>query len=419
VFWDRAEIFGFSLLSLGILWSLCAVNLFRPASRPPGLAVLSWMAGFAVGELAPWWIALQGALTLGLAVGGALETAPGRVGLLLSIASASAIWIHHRGASSAAPRSLAGLDAAGLPGTAGPAQVPRAPLRPWPSAPKSVERLRGIPFARYGENALLLDVYRRRGAGPSPVLFQIHGGAWIVGSRTNQALPLMHHMAERGWACVSVDYRLSPRATFPEHLIDVKRALRWVRELGPWYGCDPELVVVTGGSAGGHLAALTALTANDPEYQPGFEQVDTRVAGCVAFYGVYDFTDPDHRSLRDLLERRVMKVPLRTDPAAYRRASPIARVHREAPPFLVIQGDSDSLVPAIGARRFVDALRRGSAAPVAYVEVEGAQHAFDLLRSARALGAVEGVERFLSWVRDEHRTGRAPPRGSVELADLR
>src|SRR5262249_54129606 len=137
-----------------------------------------------------------------------------------------------------------------------------------------------------------LDVYRHRdGRTRCPVLMQIHGGAWIVGSKNEQGLPLMLQLASRGWVCVSVDYRLSPRATFPDPLLDLKQALRWIREHIAEYGGDPEFVVVTGGSAGGHLCSLVALTANEPEYQPGFEQVDTSVKACVAFYGVYDFTD--------------------------------------------------------------------------------------------------------------------------------
>jgi len=89
----------------------------------------------------------------------------------------------------------------------------------------------------------------------------------------------------------------------------------WIREHGAEHGADPDFLVVTGGSAGGHLAALVALSANDPEYQPGFEGVDTSVRGCVSFYGVYDFTDRyqlhRHDGLAKLLERRVMKAALR------------------------------------------------------------------------------------------------------------
>src|SRR5437667_270151 len=122
-----------------------------------------------------------------------------------------------------------------------------------------------------------------------PTLLQIHGGAWILGSKNEQGIPLMRHLASRGWVCVSANYRLSPRATFPDHLIDCKRAVGWIRQHGADYGANTDFLVVTGGSAGGHLAALVALTANEPEYQPGFESADTSVSGCVAFHGVERF----------------------------------------------------------------------------------------------------------------------------------
>ena len=92
---------------------------------------------------------------------------------------------------------------------------------------------------------------------------------------------------------MTANYALSPKATFPDHLIDVKRALAWVKEHIAEYGGDPGYVVISGGSAGGHLSSLAALTPNRPEYQPGFEAVDTTVQACVPFYGVYDFTNRD------------------------------------------------------------------------------------------------------------------------------
>src|SRR6185503_18791704 len=144
-------------------------------------------------------------------------------------------------------------------------------------------------------------------------------------------------LAAHGWVVVSVNYRLSPRFTFPDHIIDVKAAIRWIREHGPEYGADPAFIAVTGGSAGGHLAALAALTPDDPEYQPGFEGVDTSVQACVPFYGVYDFTDRKgiwKRSLLlPMLERHIMKKRLKDAPEAFDRASPMSRARADAPPF--------------------------------------------------------------------------------------
>ena len=77
--------------------------------------------------------------------------------------------------------------------------------------------------------------------------------------------------------CVSINYRLSPRSTWPDHIVDVKHAIAWVQANIAEYARDPDFIAITGGSAGGHLSSLAALTANDPTFQPGFEDVDTRV----------------------------------------------------------------------------------------------------------------------------------------------
>jgi acetyl esterase/lipase len=228
----------------------------------------------------------------------------------------------------------------------------------------------------------------------------VHGGGWSVGDKEHQGIPLMLHMAARGWVCVAVNYRLSPRDAFPAHLVDVKRAIAWVREHGPSYGADPSFLAVTGGSAGGHLAALVALTPGDTEYQPGFEHADTSVQAAVPHYGVYDFAGAigtrRSRQLRDLfLGPRVLFEDPRTHLAEFEKASPLARVRADAPPFFVIHGSSDSLVEVAQARAFVDALRAVSHEPVAYAELPGTQHAFDVFPSIRSAHVVRGVDRFL------------------------
>ena len=165
-----------------------------------------------------------------------------------------------------------------------------------------------ISYGEYGR-ANHLDIWRRPDldpAGRAPVLFQVHGGAWTTGNKRGQAHPLMSHLAELGWICVSINYRHSPRNTWPDHVVDVKRALAWVKTHIAEYGGDPEFIAITGGSAGGHLSALAALTPNDPQFQPGFEDVDTRVQAAVPFYGIYDFghgEDAMHPMLLPLMEQ--------------------------------------------------------------------------------------------------------------------
>ena len=117
----------------------------------------------------------------------------------------------------------------------------------------------------------------------------------MYGDKAGQAVPLMQHMARLGWICCSVAYRLSPKATYPDHIFDCKAALSWIKANIGDYGGNADFVAVTGGSAGGHLSALLALTPNDPAFQPGFETNDTKVQAAVPFYGVFDWSNQDQR----------------------------------------------------------------------------------------------------------------------------
>lgn len=283
---------------------------------------------------------------------------------------------------------------------------------PLPVYDARVERVRDVVYATHGGRELRLDIYRRRARGaehkaPAPTLLWVHGGAWVIGKKDEQGLPLLVRLAAHGWVCASIEYRLSPRATFPDHIIDVKAAIRFMREHGAQFGADPGFIAISGGSAGGHLAALAALTPGDPEYQPGFEAADTHVDACVPFYGVYDFTARnkhwERSRLTELLERYVMKRSRAEDFEAYDRASPMSRVNAEAPPFFVIQGTHDTLVPVEEARAFVELLRAASRAEVAYAEIHRAQHAFEVFPSIRSVRTLRGVERFLTWVYARHR----------------
>jgi acetyl esterase/lipase len=214
----------------------------------------------------------------------------------------------------------------------------------------------------------------------------------------------MQRMAERGWVCVAVNYRLAPRDPFPAQIVDVKRAIAWVKEHIEEYGGDPSYVVITGGSAGGHLTALAALTPNDPAYQPGFEGADTRVQAAVPFYGVYDFAGATGLKnavlMRDhYLAPKIVQRSWEADPEVFEHASPILRITEDAPDFFVLHGARDSLVAVEQARLFVAALRTTSKNSVAYAEFPGTQHAFDVFPSIRSEHVVRAVERYLEWHR--------------------
>jgi acetyl esterase/lipase len=225
-----------------------------------------------------------------------------------------------------------------------------------------------------------------------------HGGAWVMGDKREQGIPMLEHLAERGYVCVSANYALSPKARWPRHVLDCKLALAWVKQHIADYGGDPGLVFLSGGSAGGHLAALLALTANDPVWQPGFEHEDTTVAACIPMYGVYDFVDPDrigNANLTSILERRVFE---QAAAEAFVAASPISRVGESAPPFFVVHGRNDVLVPVESARAFVRALRARGTGPVAYAELPLTQHAFDNFWSPRTVHFVHALEHFTARI---------------------
>jgi acetyl esterase/lipase len=405
---------------VSLSWLFLAASVFGSAFtlsalfRGRRLNVLSvpyFFAAWLTSELALHHVVWQAAATIAFVAAGALTAWPGWLGLAITGASwIGLVLLHGRAGASAdvftralreglahdpdAPKHAVNL----------PTQVPWQRIaNPFRMRRMGVERIRDIAYGPAGHRHHL-DVYRPRGwSAPCPTLLQIHGGGWTIGQKDQQGLPLMHHLAADGWVCVAANYRLSPKATFPDHLIDVKRALAWIRTEGARYGADPGFVVVTGGSAGGHLASLVALTANDPAFQPGFEEVDTSVAACVPFYGVYDFLDRHgargSASMLPFLERVVMKCSPAEHRERWDHASPIANVHAGAPPFFVIHGTHDALAYVEEARHFVAALRAASRNPVVYAELPGAQHAFDTFHSRRSAHAVDAVTCFLEYVR--------------------
>jgi acetyl esterase/lipase len=432
---------GWAFLAVSLVGVWFTVNAYRP-SRRWQLLTLSFFAGWFTSELAVFHIAWQVAATVVFVWLGALESWPGIVGLVITVTS----WAGLLGLQRVSGRSARVMEDALRDGLSPDYRDDIAPglaerlarrasrrhlLLPFYLRDRRVERTKNIRYAQGGGRRHLLDVWRpRAGAERAPVLFQIHGGAWMVGDKAQQALPLMLHVAAQGWVCVAANYRLSPRVAFPDHLLDCKLALRWIREHVAEYGGDPDFIVVTGGSAGGHLAALLALTPNDPDFQPGFENVDTSVTACVPFYGVYDLVeefDPQGRAgprgerVGQWFARRIAGVTIEEDRDRFVQSSPISHVGPHAPPFFVIHGTGDNLVPVQQARRFVAALREVSHKPVLYAEIPGASHAFEVFHSLRTENVVNGVERFLAWLHSAHRARRpdvpADPVDTVDSVD--
>ncbi|OBI47722.1 alpha/beta hydrolase [Mycobacterium sp. E787] len=257
----------------------------------------------------------------------------------------------------------------------------------------------------YGNSpAQVLDVWRRKDlpAQPAPVLIFVPGGAWVHGRCMGQGSALMSRLAEQGWVCLAIDYRVAPHHRWPRHITDVKTAIAWARANVDKFGGDRDFVAVAGCSAGGHLSALAGLAPDDPAHRAELpEGADSSVDAVVGIYGRYDWEDrstPERARFVDFLERVVVRKSIARHPEVFRDASPIARVHRNAPPFLVIHGSRDSIIPVEQARSFVERLRAVSHSMVGYLELPGAGHGYDLIDGERAGAAAHAASLFLNHV---------------------
>ncbi|OIN80046.1 alpha/beta hydrolase [Mycobacterium malmoense] len=283
----------------------------------------------------------------------------------------------------------------------------------WPTAEKTPPiwdalRQRRYLYRRgvhYGNSpAQVLEVWRRKDlpAQPAPVLIFVPGGAWIHGRSMGQGSALMSRLAEQGWVCLAIDYRVAPHHRWPRHITDVKTAIAWARANVDRFGGDRNFVAIAGCSAGGHLSALAGLTPDDPAHRAELpEGADSSVDAVVGLYGRYDWQDrstPERVRFVDFLERVVVKRKIARHPEVFRDASPIARVHRNAPPFLVIHGSKDSVIPVEQARGFVERLKAVSHSTVGYLELPGAGHGYDLVDGERAGVAAHAASLFLNQV---------------------
>jgi len=263
-----------------------------------------------------------------------------------------------------------------LPCRARPANSPRRS----PQLPPGTRVLRDLEYVPGGHERQKLDLYLPAGATePLPVIVWIHGGAWRAGSKQN--CPARRFCA-RGYAVASINYRLSQHATFPAQLEDCKAAIRYLRANAAKYNLDPGRFGVWGSSAGGHLAAMVGTTGRVEEFEkgPNLDYASTVQAAC-DFFGPTDFTTMssfpsrmDHDS-PESPESKLIGGPIQQNKDKCRRASPITYIDKNDPPFLIVHGDKDPVVPHNQSQIFYEALRKAKVR-AKFHTVEGAGHGF-------------------------------------------
>ncbi len=224
--------------------------------------------------------------------------------------------------------------------------------RPGAALPQGVKALRDLEYVTGGHERHRLDLFLpEKAPGPLPLIIWVHGGGWRNGSKDG-CPPLRQGFLERGYAVASINYRLSSHAVFPAQIEDCKAAIRWLRAHASEYGLDAGKFGVWGSSAGGHLVALLGTSGDVKEFDVGGNAgTSSRVQAVCDFYGPTDFVKfastpgyESHASATSPEANLLGGAPLENkDKAA--RASSITYITKDDPPFLIVHGDKDPVVP--------------------------------------------------------------------------
>jgi acetyl esterase/lipase len=265
------------------------------------------------------------------------------------------------------------------------AQPPGPPPAPEP-LPARTRVLKDLAYVEGGRERQRLDLYLPPSGRGWPLVVSIHGGAFRMGSKDGEPARSAGAFVARGFAVAAINYRLSQHAVFPAQIEDVKAAVRWLRANAARYGYDPSRVAAYGGSAGGHLAAMLGTTGDVRAFDVGAHlDQSSRVQAVVDFFGPTDFLQMDAHRLNDRAmvhdapdspESQLVGGPIRDNPDKVARANPITYVTNDDPPFLVVHGDADLLVPHHQSVLLEEALRKAGVS-VRFVTIPGGLHGAD------------------------------------------
>jgi acetyl esterase/lipase len=217
---------------------------------------------------------------------------------------------------------------------------------------------------------------------PMPVVVWIHGGAWRAGNK-DSGIPQLMRFARRGYFCASIEYRLSQEAKFPAQIEDCKCAIRFLRAKAKDYNLDPNRIGVWGSSAGGHLVALlgTSGDVTELEGKGGNQEFSSRVNAVCDWFGPSDFLKmigvPSNidRTSPNCPEALLIGGALQENKDKAAKANPITYVSKDDPPFLIMHGDKDMVVPLNQSELLYDALKKAGVDATFHV-VKDAGHGF-------------------------------------------
>jgi len=222
--------------------------------------------------------------------------------------------------------------------------------------PETMVIFKDIVYKRVNGIELKLDIYKRSVSDAnSPVVVSIHGGAWYAGSKQDDvrySTKLFNELISKGYAIVSIDYRLSQQAVFPAQIQDCNDAINYIFTHSSIYKLDKNRIAVMGGSAGGHLAALVATmnVHNIPDFYTNGKKPKFSIKGVVDLYGVSDFMAcrgnsgyVDHDDPNSAEAKLLGASPLER-PDVAKKASPVTYITKDTPPFLIFHGDKDPVV---------------------------------------------------------------------------
>ena len=203
-----------------------------------------------------------------------------------------------------------------------------------------------VTYCTVESHDLKMDVYYPASGGPWPGVIFVHGGGWTEGDKA----PLPMVPTAYGYLVVSINYRMYPAYRFPAMIEDVKCAIRFLRAHADDYNLDPERIALIGHSAGGHLAALAGLVDESAGWDVGpYLEQSSRVQAVVDLSGPADLTG----RFPDMAEELKVSV---FGAAQWVSASPVTYARPDAPPFLIVHGEEDGVVPVEQAHRLHDAL---------------------------------------------------------------